>query len=125
MSFFHLIEGVFLKLSIIPGLGFLEEYVHELETSNSRRKQQIEKYRGYGRALRESGSDVRHGGHHGHHDHDEHDEHAKHGKQGKHGDRAGRPGSGGHVHKGHEKEEEPDGLEEDYYEDDDFESYLQ
>jgi hypothetical protein len=128
----HMLEAVLIRLSMIPGLGFLYDYLHELETQQLRRRQMVDTYKGYGRALRDAGGAAKHGGHGHGHDHEGHDEHAehadhgKHGKRGKSGPPAAKPGRGGQVARAQQgKEEDPADLEEDYYEDDDFESYLQ
>jgi hypothetical protein len=130
-SIVHMLEAVLTRLSMIPGLGFLYDYLHELESQHLRREQMVDTYKGYGRALREAGQAAKHGGHghgHGHEGHG-HEEHADQGKQGKHRKNArpaAKPGRGGQVARAHQgKEEDPHDLEEDYYEDDDFESYLQ
>jgi hypothetical protein len=126
----HMLEAVLVRLSMIPGLGFLYDYLHELESQHLRRRQMVDTYKGYGRALREAGQAAKHGNHgHGHEGHDAHEEHPRHGKRGKRGKSgppAAKPGRGGQVARAHQgKEEDPSDLEEDYYEDDDFESYLQ
>jgi hypothetical protein len=130
LSIVHMLEAVLVRLSMIPGLGFLYDYLHELETQQIRRRQMVDTYKGYGRSLREAGQAVKHGGHgHGHGEHEEHEEHQGRGKPGKHGKSArpaARPGRGGQVARTSQgKEDDPSDLEEDYYEDDDFESYLQ
>jgi hypothetical protein len=129
MKIFHYLDGIFIKLSVIPGLGFLHDYVEELETQQSRRRQITNTYGGYGRALRDAGGAVKHGGHHGNEEHatgDEHEGHGKHAKRGRRGGPPARPGRGGQVaRRAQEKEPKSDDADEDYYEDDDFESYLQ
>ena len=129
LSIVHMLEAVLVRLSMIPGLGFLYDYLHELESQHLRRQQMVDTYKGYGRALREAGQSAKHGGHgHGHEGHEAHEEHAhgKRGKRGKSGPPTAKPGRGGQVARAHQgKEEDPSDLEEDYYEDDDFESYLQ
>jgi hypothetical protein len=127
MKIFHYLDAIFVRLSVIPGLGFLHDYVEELETQQTRRQQLANTYRGYGRALRDAGKAAKDGGHHGHEEgHDKSDEHEGHGKRAKRGGPPARPGRGGQVaRKAREKEAESDDLDEDLYEDDDFESYLQ
>jgi hypothetical protein len=132
MKIIHYLDAIFIKLSIIPGLGFLHEYVEELEIQQQRRRLLTQQYRGYAGALREAGDAAQHGGHGhgGHEDHGKHEEHGGHGKPAKRGKKsappAARPGRGGQVARASQgKEEDPDDLEPDYYEDDDFESYLQ
>ena len=128
MNILHYVDAIFIKLSAIPGLGFLHEYVEELEIQQQRRRILTDQYRGYAGALREAGKAAKDGGHgHGHGGHDEHEGHEKHGKKVKRGGRWGRPAPKGapkgKVARPSRKEE--DEPEEDYYEDDDFESYLQ
>ncbi len=133
LSIVHMLEAVLIRLSAIPGLGFLYDYLHELETQQTRRRMMVDTYKGYGRSLREAGKAAKHGGHghghegHGGHDeHDDHDAHGKHDKRGKSARPAARPGRGGQVARtSQNQEDDPDDLEADYYEDDDFESYLQ
>jgi hypothetical protein len=130
LSIVHMLEAVLVRLSMIPGLGFLYDYLHELETQQLRRRQMVDTYKGYGRALRDAGQQAKQGGHgHGHGDHGGHEEEGGHGAPGKRGKSArpaARPGRGGQVARsGQGKEDDPDDLEADYYEDDDFESYLQ
>jgi hypothetical protein len=126
MNILHYVDAIFIKLSAIPGLGFLHEYVEELEIQQQRRRILTEQYRGYAGALREAGDAAKHGGHghggHGHGGHDEHEGQGKHSKKAGRGGRWGRPAPGGKVARPSRKEE--DESEEDY-EDDDFESYLQ
>jgi hypothetical protein len=126
----HMLEAVLVRLSAIPGLGFLYDYLHELETQQIRRRQMVDTYKGYGQSLREAGKAAKHGGHgHGHGEEGEHEKHKGHGKpvkRGKSARPAARPGTGGQVARSSEgKEGDPSDLEENYYEDDDFESYLQ
>ena len=128
MKILHYLDAIFMRLSIIPGLGFLHEYVHELEVQKGKREQMANTYRGYARSLRDAGEAAKHGGHHGGHDeHGKHDEAKGHGKQAKRGRRGAppaRPGTGGHAaRKAPEKEDSDSDV--DFYEDDDFESYLQ
>jgi hypothetical protein len=130
MKFLHYLDGIFIRLSTIPGLGFLHDYVHELETQKHRRGQLVDTYKGYGRALRDAGGAVRHGGHgHGHGEAGDQADQKSHGKQVNHGKSArpaAKPGRGGQVARASQgKVDDPSDLEEDYYEDDDFESYLQ
>jgi hypothetical protein len=124
MKIFHYLDGIFIKLSIIPGLGFLHQYVQELEVQKQRRRTLTDQYRGYAGALREAGQAAKHGGH-GHGEHHEPAEHGKAPKKTKRGGRWGRPAPGGRVARPSPKKEEDVDVEEDYYEDDDFESYLQ
>lgn len=129
LSIVHMLEAVLTRLSMIPGLGFLYDYLHELESQHLRRQQMVDTYKGYGRSLREAGKAAKHGGHghgHGHEGPEEHADHGKHGQRGKSARPAAKPGRGGQVARAHHgNEEDPDDLEKDYYEDDDFESYLQ
>ena len=115
MSLFHLIEGVFVRLSVVPGLGFLHEYVHEMETHHTRRDQTVAKYRGYVQAIRGAGHDIAHGGH------GEHDEHAEDSSRG-HSRHGASSGQGQQVK---EDNFDDDSSNNYYEEDDDFESYLQ
>ena len=124
MKIFHYLDAIFIKLSIIPGLGFLHEYVEELEIQQQRRQILAERYGGYASALRDAGKAAKHGGH-GHDEHVEHEVHGKSGKKAGRGGRWGRPSRGGPVARPSSKIEEEDDLDEDYGEDDDFESYLQ
>jgi hypothetical protein len=129
-SIIHMLEAVLVRLSVIPGLGFLYDYLHELETQQIRRRQMVDTYKGYGTSLREAGKAAKHGPHgHGHSEEGEHEKHKEPGKLGKRGKStppAARPGRGGQVARASGgKEGDPVDLEEDYYEDDDFESYLQ
>ena len=130
MKILHYFEAIFIKLSIIPGLGFLHDYVEELEIQQQRRRILTQQYRGYAGALREAGDAARHGPHgHGDDDHGNHEEPEKRGKRAKPRKTSrptARPGRGGQVARAQQgKEEDPEDLESDYYEDDDFESYLQ
>lgn len=123
MKIFHYLDSIFIKLSVIPGLGFLHEYVEELEIQQQRRRQLTDQYRGYAGALRDAGKSAKGGGH-GHGGHEDHESHEKPGKKAGRG-RWGRPARGAQAARRPAKKEEEDDLEEDYHEDDDFESYLQ
>lgn len=127
LSIVHMLEAVLIRLSAIPGLGFLYDYLHELETQQLRRRQMVDTYKGYGRSLREAGKAAKHGGQgQGHGEHEEPQGHGKPSKRGKSVRPAARPGRGGQVARTSQgKEDDPSDLEENYYEDDDFESYLQ
>src|SRR5215207_1486518 len=113
MSILHYLDNIFLRLSVIPGLGFLHDYVHELETQKNRREQMFDTYKGYGRSLREAGEAVRPGGHgHGHGEDDDHSGQKAHGKPVKRGKSArptAKPGRGGQVARN--KVEDPSDLE--------------
>ncbi len=124
MKILHYLDAIFIRLSVIPGLGFLHQYVQELEIQQQRRRVAADKYRGYAGALRGAGEAAKHGGH-GHGEHGEHKDHGKPDKKTGRGGRSGRPARGGQVARPSPKKQEDDDLEEDYYEDDDFESYLQ
>lgn len=47
-----------LKLSVIPGLGFLASYVSEFHGHTSKIQQKVGAYRGYVRAVRDAGGEV-------------------------------------------------------------------
>jgi hypothetical protein len=125
MKIFHYLDAIFIKLSAIPGLGFLHDYVEELEIQQQRRRIAVDQFRGYGRSLREAGHAAKHGGHHGHEEHGEHSGHDSHNKHNKDAKRGGIAGHSARSEGAHDADEDPEDLEEDYYEDDDFESYLQ
>lgn len=125
MKILHYLDAIFIKLSVIPGLGFLHGYVEELEIQQQRRQVAADKYRGFASALRDAGGAAVKGGH-GHGEHGDHEAPEKPAKRGKGRRKAGRTGSRGHVARPVDgKEGDPDGTDENYYEDDDFESYLQ
>jgi ribosomal protein L12E/L44/L45/RPP1/RPP2 len=58
MKLVGLFEGVILKLSVIPGLGFLQSYVTELHGRQTVIQQKIGAYKGYVRAAHDAGADV-------------------------------------------------------------------
>ena len=58
MKLVSLVEGVILKLSVIPGFGFLQSYVQELHGRKAVIEQRIGSYKGYVRSARDAGSDV-------------------------------------------------------------------
>jgi hypothetical protein len=58
MKLVSLVEGIILKLSVIPGLGFLQSYVQELHGRQTQIQQRIGAYRGYVRAARDAGAEV-------------------------------------------------------------------
>jgi hypothetical protein len=128
MKILHYLDAIFIRLSVIPGLGFLHEYVEEIEIQVFRRRLLADRYRGYARSLREAGDAAKHGGH-GHDDHGGHGEHEGHKKGGKRGGAGSHPAhsssKGQAARPSHEKEDVE--SDDDYYEDedDDFESYLQ
>jgi hypothetical protein len=126
MNILQSLDAIFIRLSVIPGLGFLHDYVHELQTQKHRRRQMVDTYKGYGQALREAGQATRNGGQGEASDHAEQKGRGKPGKRGKSARPAAKPSRGGQVARTKQgKEDDPSDLEEDYYEDDDFESYLQ
>ena len=51
-------EGLLLKLSVIPGLGFLASYVSEFRGHTTKIQQRVGAYRGYVRAVRDAGGEV-------------------------------------------------------------------
>jgi len=115
MSLLNAIDAVFIRLSTVPGLGFLHEWVHALQVRKMRREGMIGTYKGYVRSLSDAGSEAK-----------------KQMRGPSHGDHGGDSDSGGH---GRPDESSDDGrkgrqyandddFDEDY-EDDDFESYLQ
>jgi hypothetical protein len=58
MKIVSLVEGVIIKLSVIPGLGFLASYVTELHGRKTHANQMIQMYSGYVRSAREAAGDV-------------------------------------------------------------------
>jgi hypothetical protein len=124
MSLLHALEGLFLRLSIIPGFGFLYEYVHELETQHGRRRAIVANYRGYVSTLKDAGKDVKNLGHHGHegHGHEGHSGHDEAESGLGHGADSSRHG-GESSRRGHASADAHDYDEDDF--EDDFESYLQ
>jgi hypothetical protein len=58
MNLFSVIEKVMLKLSDIPGLRFLGEYVHDFHSRETKIQQAVSGYQGYVRAAREAGGEV-------------------------------------------------------------------
>jgi len=118
MNLFHVVEKVFLRLSVVPGLGFLHEYVHEMETRKTERQQVVSKYRSYVQAVRGAASvtsEAAHGtGEHGS---------AKHGpaKRGPAQDGPAQDVSAQHAKDLREDCEDENDEDEDY---DDFESYM-
>ena len=59
MNLFSIVEGVIIKLSVIPGLRFLHGYVTEIQGRRVQAEQSIQGYVGYVRALRDAGADVK------------------------------------------------------------------
>ena len=55
MKILHYLDAIFISLSVIPGLGFLHEYVQELEIQQQDATGAADKYRGYAGALRDAG----------------------------------------------------------------------
>jgi hypothetical protein len=116
MSLFNTLNAVFLRLSTVPGLGFLYEWVHELEQRRMRRQAIIGTYKGYVSSIKDAGKEA--------------------GKavpgRGGQGNQAGDVDSVGHDRPGGPSEDSRRGRDNDFdddldqdYEDDDFESYLQ
>jgi hypothetical protein len=58
MKLGSVLEGLMLKLSVIPGLGFLASYVTEFRGRTTVIQQKIGAYKGYVRAARDAGADV-------------------------------------------------------------------
>jgi hypothetical protein len=58
MKLFSLVENVFLKLSGVPGLGFLSGYVTEFHSRKTRLRQTADLYRGYVASVRDAGGEV-------------------------------------------------------------------
>jgi hypothetical protein len=58
MKLVSLVEKVIVRLSVIPGLGFLQSYVQELHGRHTAIEQKIGAYRGYVRAARDAGAEV-------------------------------------------------------------------
>ena len=58
MKLFSLVENVFLKLSGVPGLGFLSGYVREFHARKTTLHYKADLYRGYVSSVREAGGDV-------------------------------------------------------------------
>jgi hypothetical protein len=116
MGLLNALEPVFIRLSTVPGLGFLHEWVHELQMRKMRREAVISTYKGYVSSIKDAGKEagraVRGQG--------------GQGDQGGEGDGAGDDRAGGPSDDGRRGREydDDDDLVEDY-EDDDFESYLQ
>jgi hypothetical protein len=59
MKFLALIEGVMMKLGMIPGLSFLHKYVTEFHGKQTEFYQTIDDYGGYARSAKEAVGDVR------------------------------------------------------------------
>ena len=58
MNIFSLVEGVILRLGALPGLGFLQSYVHEIRGKQGRIRQHAELYKGYVSTVRGAGAEV-------------------------------------------------------------------
>jgi hypothetical protein len=58
MKVFSLVEGVIMKLGMIPGLSFLHGYVTQLHGKHTEFYQTIDDYQGYVRSARDAASDV-------------------------------------------------------------------
>jgi hypothetical protein len=58
MKLVSLVEGLIIKLSVIPGLGFLSSYVTELHGRKTHMNQMVQMYTGYVRTAREAAGDV-------------------------------------------------------------------
>ena len=58
MKVVSLVEGVIMKLGMIPGLSFLHTYVTELHGRKTAIDQTVDDYKGYGRSARDAYGDV-------------------------------------------------------------------
>jgi hypothetical protein len=58
MKVVALVEGVIMKLGMIPGLSFLHQYVTELHGRRTAFDQQVDDYKGYVRSARDAAGDV-------------------------------------------------------------------
>jgi hypothetical protein len=58
MNLFSVVENVMVKLSAIPGLRFLGDYVHDFHSRETKIKQVVSGYQGYVSAARDAGGEV-------------------------------------------------------------------
>lgn len=58
MNIFSMFEGVIQKISVLPGLGFLQSYVTEFHSRKAQLQGRAELYRGYVSTVRSAGTDV-------------------------------------------------------------------
>lgn len=58
MNLFTVIERVMVRLSAIPGLRFLGDYVHDFHSRETKIQQVVSGYKGYVSAAREAGGEV-------------------------------------------------------------------
>ena len=58
MRLFSAIETVMVRLSALPGLGFLSGYVSEYHSRAGKLQHQVSAYQGYVRTVRQAGADV-------------------------------------------------------------------
>ena len=58
MRLFSFVETLMVRLSTLPGLGFLSTYVAEYHTRRGKIQHQISAYQGYVRTVRQAGADV-------------------------------------------------------------------
>jgi hypothetical protein len=58
MKLFSVIETVMVRLSALPGLGFLSRYVTEYHGHVGKLQHKVSGYQGYVRTVRQAGADV-------------------------------------------------------------------
>jgi hypothetical protein len=58
MKLFSFVEGIMLRLSVLPGLQFLNTYVTEFRGRVGEKRQVLGKYQGYVQAVRGAAGDV-------------------------------------------------------------------